>query len=157
MLLAEPGAETHRNKIFQFKAQLQAAVDFSPACPFVAFETLCAKCYSFHIKWDSANIKTHVLTTDTQCLHNFKAFLSHSAAPESSLAMSEGIGMNPARTADPNLPKVCSVKYNIKVSNRIGRNFLKYLLLEDWLGIDLVAVRKSFCTIYSIIEVGRNF
>lgn len=125
MLLAEPGAEMHRNKIFQFKAQLQAAVDFSLACPFVAFEALRTKCYAYHIKWDSANIKANVLATDKQCLHNFKAFHFHSAAPESSLVMSEGMGVNPAGTADPNSPKVNFVAQNIMVSNRIRGKFSK--------------------------------
>lgn len=156
VLLAEPGAEMHGNKIFQFKAQLQAAVDFSLICPFVSFEALCTKCYAYHIRWDSANIKTNVLATDKQCLHNFKAFLCHSAAPESRMRMSEGMGVNTAGTAVPNWPR--DILYHIASWSaiKLGGIFLKYLL-EDWPGIDLVVVSDSFCATCRIIEAGRNF
>jgi len=56
VLLAEPGAEMLRNKLFQFKAQLQAAVNFSPPS-LVLF--LLLKPYAY-IKWDSANIKINL-------------------------------------------------------------------------------------------------
>lgn len=53
VLVAEPGAETLRKKLFQFKLHLQATVNFSPS--WLVLLLLLKTCT--YLKWNSANIK----------------------------------------------------------------------------------------------------